>query len=289
MKLGIIEWSGLSRVALILGEELIDLTAHLGVQIDGMWKFLAMGDEARALAKRCQQRAEPRLSASSVKYCSPIQQVDKVLGVGMNYHSFVAAARRVGVPISTNRTWFLRPRSCVTGAYDDIWLPQDANDLDYEAELAVVIGRRCRHVAREEAHSVVGGFTIANDLTLRERVFKSIALGKSFDTHTPLGPWIVTADEIVDAHKLDIKTWVNGELRQNSNTTEMIADWCELIVEVSAVCTLNPGDIILTGTPDGCGAFQRPPMGLAVGDVIKVEIEGIGYIQNHVVAEPPLS
>jgi 2-keto-4-pentenoate hydratase/2-oxohepta-3-ene-1,7-dioic acid hydratase in catechol pathway len=286
MKLASIELNGLARVGVVLGEELVDLTAQLGVRVDDVAKFLAMGAEARALAEQCVKSATPRISMDSVKLRSPILEGDKILGVGMNYHSFVAAARRLGLALPRERIWFYRPRGCITGPYDDVWLPRNAIDLDYEVELAVIIGRRCRYVTSDEAPAVVGGFTVANDLTLRDRVLKSIVLGKSFDTHTPLGPWIVTPEEIGDLKNLVVRTWVNGALRQESTTAEMIADCYELIVEISSVCTLNPGDIILTGTPDGSGIFQRPPSSLAVGDVVKVEIERIGVIENRVVHEP---
>jgi 2-keto-4-pentenoate hydratase/2-oxohepta-3-ene-1,7-dioic acid hydratase in catechol pathway len=167
-------------------------------------------------------------------------------------------------------------------------LPRNADDLDYEVELAVVIGRRCRYVSSANAGSVIAGFTIANDLTLRKRVSKSLVLAKSFDTHTPLGPWLVTPEEIENPHSLAVRAWVNGELRQNSSTAEMIAGCYELVAEISSACTLNPGDIILTGTPNGCGIFERPPAGLAIGDVLRMEIEGIGMIENRVVDELPV-
>jgi 2-keto-4-pentenoate hydratase/2-oxohepta-3-ene-1,7-dioic acid hydratase in catechol pathway len=288
MKLASVESNGLSRVVLVLNEELIDLTAQLNVEWDDVSRFLAMGAEASALAERCTKKATPRLPMSSVKFRSPILRADKVLGVGMNYHSFVAAARRIGITVPTERLWFYRPRGCISGPYDDVWLPRNASDFDYEAELAVVIGRRCRHVNFTGAQAVVAGFTVANDLTLRERVLKSIVLGKSFDTHTPLGPWIVTPEEVSDPHNLAMRTWVNGELRQQSNTADMIATCYELIVEISSACTLNPGDIILTGTPDGSGMFHQPPLKLAASDVVRIEIEGIGVIENRVIEEPPI-
>jgi 2-keto-4-pentenoate hydratase/2-oxohepta-3-ene-1,7-dioic acid hydratase in catechol pathway len=251
--------------------------------------FLSMGTEAGALADRC-RRTAPRLPLSAVKLRSPVLRPDKILGVGMNYHSFVAAVQRIGVPLPTNnRIWFSRPTACIAGPYDDVWLPRDAHDFDYEAELAIVIGQRCRYVSLNDAPAVIAGFTVANDLTLRERVLKSLVLGKSFDTHTPLGPWIVTADELGDPHRLAVRSWVNGELRQQSNTSDMIASCYELVAEISAVCTLNPGDIILTGTPDGSGIFQSPPRALAAEDVVKVEIEGIGVIENRVLDEPEFS
>lgn len=289
MKLAIVESNGLSRVVLVLDEGLVDLTTRLNLESAELAKFLALGAEARALVNRCLQGPTRVLPASVASFRSPILQPDKVLGVGMNYHSFVAAARRIDMTVPSQRIWFQRPRGCITGPYADIWLPRDSNDFDYEGELAVIIGRSCRYVTKADAPAVIAGFTVANDLTLRERVLKSIVLGKSFDTHTPLGPWIVTPDEIGDPHDLAIRTWVNGELRQQSSTTDMIAGCYELIAEISSTCTLNPGDIILTGTPDGSGIFHRPPLSLAARDVVKIEIERIGAIENRVVDELPIA
>ena len=285
MKLACVEHNGLAKVALILGEELVDITAQLGVGAADILQFLGMGSEALLLAERCANAAFPRLTRDSVRFKAPVT-ADKVLGVGMNYHSFVATARRLGVAVPAERLWFYRARACITGPYDNIWLPRNATDLDYEGELAIVIGRRCRYVSAADAPVVVAGFTIANDLTLRRRAMESVVLGKSFDTHTPVGPCIGTPEEFRDPHNLEVRTWVNGELRQKSSTAEMIADCYELIAEISSACTLNPGDIILTGTPDGSGIFHRPPLALAAGDIVKVAIEGIGVIENRVIDEP---
>lgn len=286
MKLAMIEWEGLSRVALVLDAEVIDLTAQLGLKCNDVTKFLAMGAEACDAARRCQKRGTARLPLSTVRLRAPVLQAQRIFGVGMNYHSFVTAMRRHGMAVPEERVWFQRPRSCISGPYDDVWLPYNTSDFDYEGELAVVIGSRCRHVSRAHAPAVVAGFTIANDLTLREWARKSIVLGKSFDTHTPLGPWLVTREDIGDPHDLLMQTWVNGELRQRARTAEMITGCYELIAEISSACILYPGDIILTGTPDGCGIFRQPFRSLAAGDVVRIEIEGIGVIENRVIDEP---
>jgi 2-keto-4-pentenoate hydratase/2-oxohepta-3-ene-1,7-dioic acid hydratase in catechol pathway len=286
MKLANIKLNGGWRVALVVDDELVDLTAQLGEDVDDALKFLELGEEGRAIAEKLSKSAMPRLAMDSVRFGSPVLRADKVLGVGMNYHSFVAAARHIGMPIPPDPIWFLRPRGCISGPYDDIWLPRDANDLDYEVELAVIIGQRCRYVSSANAASVIAGFSVANDLTLRKRVSKSLVLAKSFDTHTPLGPWLVTPEEIENPHNLSVRAWVNGKLRQSSSTADMITGCYELVAEISSACTLNPGDIILTGTPDGCGVFEHPPTGLAAGALVKMEIEAIGVIENRIVHEP---
>jgi 2-keto-4-pentenoate hydratase/2-oxohepta-3-ene-1,7-dioic acid hydratase in catechol pathway len=160
--------------------------------------------------------------------------------------------------------------------------------LDYEGELAFVIGRRCRHVPKARAREVIAGYTVCNDVSVRDwqmRV-RTMTMGKSFDTHGPLGPWIVTSDELEDPHTLGLRTWVNGELRQDSNTKELIFDCFDLVEHLSTAFTLEPGDVISTGTPSGVGIAKKPPLLLVAGDVVKIEIEGIGTIENPVIDEP---
>ena len=282
MKLARIDTPDGTRAAVVTADGFIDLTTAIGLAPDDLPSLLAGGAEGRLAVERC-LRTAPRLRADSVRLRSPIARADKILGVGMNYRSFVAAVERLGIPLPRERIWFYRPSACIAGPSDDIVLPQGADDLEYEAELAVVIGRRGHGVTAAEAAGLIGGFTVANDVTLRQRVLRSLVFGKSCETHLPLGPWIVTADEIADPHDLAIRTWVNGELRQDARTSEMMASCSELIEEVSAYCTLNPGDIILTGTPVGSGVFQDPPRSLTAGDIVKIEIEGIGVIENRVI------
>jgi 2-keto-4-pentenoate hydratase/2-oxohepta-3-ene-1,7-dioic acid hydratase in catechol pathway len=176
----------------------------------------------------------------------------------------------------------------VTGPYDEVHRPRVSDQLDYEGELGFVIGRRCRHVSREDAPGVIAGYLAVDDVSVRDWQVRTPqwTLGKSFDTHGPIGPWIVTADELGDPHALDIRTWVNGELRQSSNTANLIYDSYALVEVLSTVCTLEPGDIVATGTPGGVGMLMDPPQLLRAGDVVRVEIEGIGAIENRVVDEP---
>jgi 2-keto-4-pentenoate hydratase/2-oxohepta-3-ene-1,7-dioic acid hydratase in catechol pathway len=178
--------------------------------------------------------------------------------------------------------------SCVNGPFDPIVRPAVSEQLDYEGELGIVIGRRCRNVARAEAPSVIGGYLIANDVTVRDwqRKTPQWTLGKSFDTHGPIGPWVVTADELGDPHGLDFRTYVNGELRQESNTSRLIHDCYDLVAAICAACTLEPGDIIASGTASGVAAARTPPPWLVAGDVVRVEFDGIGFIENHVIEEP---
>jgi ureidoglycolate lyase len=159
--------------------------------------------------------------------------------------------------------------------------------VDYEAELVVVIGRRCRHVAKERAHEVVFGYCAGNDVSARDWQFHTAQwmLGKSFDTHAPFGPWIVTADEIGDPHALGIRCFVNGEKRQDSNTSNLVFNVFDQIALLSQAVTLEPGDVIFTGTPGGVGMAMKPPRYLKAGDLVRVEIDKIGAIEGRMVAE----
>ena len=174
------------------------------------------------------------------------------------------------------------------GPGEAIHRPRVSKKLDYECELAVVIGKRCRHIPKDRAHEVIAGYTIANDVSVRDWQFRSPTwtLGKSFDTHGPLGPWIVTADEIGDPQNLDLKTWIDGDLRQSSNTSHMIFSCYEMIEYLSTVMTLEPGDVIATGTPAGVGVKMEPRGYMKPGQTVKIEIENIGILSNPVIEEP---
>ena len=211
----------------------------------------------------------------------------KFLGIGLNYADHIAES---GMEAPEFPVFFNKQSTCVVGPGDDVHMPRVSSLLDYEGELAIVIGQRCRHVSEEHAAEVIAGYTITNDLSVRDWQLRTptMTLGKSFDTHGPLGPWVVTADELGDPHSLSIKTWVNDELRQDGNTSEMIYDCFQQVAHLSEAFTLEPGDVIATGTPAGIGAVRQPfPEGLLkVGDVVRVEIEGIGTLENTVVEEP---
>jgi 2-keto-4-pentenoate hydratase/2-oxohepta-3-ene-1,7-dioic acid hydratase in catechol pathway len=183
---------------------------------------------------------------------------------------------------------FNKQVTCVTGPFDTIEVPAVAPDwVDYEGELGVVIGRRCRNVPVERAHEVVAGYLIVNDVSVRDwqRATPTMTMGKSWDTHGPIGPWLVTADELTDPHSLAIRTYVDGELRQDGNTKQMINDCWELIAHISTAFTLLPGTVIATGTPEGVGFVMDPPRCLSAGAVVRIEIDAIGAIENRVVAQ----
>lgn len=222
---------------------------------------------------------------SGVVLQAPVPDPQKYLAIGMNYKAHAEEARAAGIPVPTNQLWFNKQVSCLSGPFDDIVMPAVSDQLDYEIELGVVIGSRCRNVAAADARNVVAGYLVANDVSVRDWLAQrspTFTLGKSFDTHGPTGPWLTTDDEITDPHDLRMRLTVNGQERQNASTSDMIHDIWTQIEELSTVMTLMPGDILATGTPSGIGAPTAS--WLRVGDVVRAEIEGLGTIENRVVA-----
>jgi 2-keto-4-pentenoate hydratase/2-oxohepta-3-ene-1,7-dioic acid hydratase in catechol pathway len=250
-------------------------------------EILEVGKPALAQFHSVQDQPGARLALSSVRLLAPLPNPEKFLGIGMNYRDHAAEASKAGLETPTYQLWFNKQVSCITGPFDDVVKPHVSEQMDYEAELGVVIGRRCRHVKVEDARSVIGGYTIVNDVSARDWQKRSptLTLGKSFDTHGPTGPWLVLDDEIDDPHALNIRMFVNGEQRQHANSGSMIHNIFEQIAYLSNVMTLKPGDILATGTPSGVGAALKPPQFLSPGDVMRVEIDGLGHIENRVCAE----
>jgi 2-keto-4-pentenoate hydratase/2-oxohepta-3-ene-1,7-dioic acid hydratase in catechol pathway len=226
-----------------------------------------------------------RIPLSDVQLEAPIARPPKFLAVGLNYADHVAES---GLDTPEYPTIFNKQSTCVTGPTDPVHVPKASHVLDYEGELGFVIGRRGRHVSRDDAADYIAGYVVVNDATVRDWQFRTPTwtLGKSFDTHGPIGPWIVTTDELPNPHQLALRTYVNDELRQESNTKELIFDCFFLVEYLSTAFTLEPGDIIATGTPSGIGVVRKPPQILKAGDVVRVEIDGIGQIENPVIDEP---
>jgi 2-keto-4-pentenoate hydratase/2-oxohepta-3-ene-1,7-dioic acid hydratase in catechol pathway len=231
-------------------------------------------------------RQAPEHALADVRLLAPARP-RKFLAIGLNYADHIAEASMEAPQFPV---FFNKQVTCVVGPDDDVHMPRVSNLLDYEGELAIVIGARCRHVPVERADEVIAGYTIANDVSVRDWQVRTptMTMGKSFDTHGPLGPWIVTPDELGDPHDLTIKTYVDDELRQDGSTREMIFDCFQQVAHLSEAFTLEPGDVIATGTPAGIGAFRQPfPEGLLkVGEVVRVEIDGIGELRNTIIEEP---
>jgi 2-keto-4-pentenoate hydratase/2-oxohepta-3-ene-1,7-dioic acid hydratase in catechol pathway len=232
------------------------------------------------------ERSNGGVALSDVRLLAPIERPSMYLGIGMNYENHAKEAERLGVPRPSRQLWFNKQTVCLSGPFDDID-PGVTEKLDYEVELGVVIGRAAKGVTEERARDHVFGYFVANDVSARDWQFHSqtFTIGKSFDTYGPIGPWIVTADEIDDPHKLGIRCFVNGEKRQESNTSDLIYSIWQQIAYLSTAFTLQPGDLLSTGTPEGVGIGMKPPTFLQPGDVVRCEIDRIGGIENKVV--PP--
>ncbi len=209
----------------------------------------------------------------------------KFLGLGMNYRRHAEEAKRLGIAVPDNQVWFNKQTSCVNGPYDDVSTGV-TEKLDYEVELGVVIGKAAKSVKAADATDYIFGYLVVNDVSARDWQLHSstFTMGKSFDTHGPIGPWIVTRDEIPNPQSLDIRCIVNGALRQQSNTDQFIHSIGEQVEYLSTAFTLEPGDILSTGTPEGVGVAMQPPVFLQEGDVVRCEIDGIGAIENRIIA-----
>ena len=255
---------------------------------DGMIRFLLSGEASLNELRHKFDEPSNLLPHEVIQLLAPISKPNKFFGVSLNYADHV---EETGLDKPEYPTFFNKQNSCVIGPNAAIHRPKVSEKLDYEGELGIVIGKRCRHVSREQAASVIAGYTIVNDVSVRDWQMRSHTwtLGKSFDTHGPIGPWIVTPDEIGDPQNLSIKTWVNDELRQNFNTENMVFDCYYLIEYLSQVMTLEPGDIIATGTGSGVGVKMKPRGYMKPGDEVKIEIEKIGELRNPIVEEPDSS
>jgi 2-keto-4-pentenoate hydratase/2-oxohepta-3-ene-1,7-dioic acid hydratase in catechol pathway len=285
MKLATFTHGGATRIGVVVEDSIVDLAAAASDLPREMAAFLAAGPRALERAASAARNSANRIALASVKLEAPIARPPEFLAIGLNYADHVEESRmkRPEFPM-----FFNKQSSCVTGPDDPIHLPRASSALDYEGELGFVIGRRCRHVPRARAHEVIAGYVIVNDVSVRDwqRRSPTMTLGKSFDTHGPVGPWIVTPDEIGDPHKLDLRTFVNGEQRQHSNTKNLIFDCFAQVETLTTVFTLMPGTIVSTGTPGGVAAAMNPPKWLKVGDTVRIEIEKIGRLENRVIEEP---
>jgi 2-keto-4-pentenoate hydratase/2-oxohepta-3-ene-1,7-dioic acid hydratase in catechol pathway len=284
MKLATFTHANRRRIGVVTDAGVVDLAQAAPELPTTLLGLLEAGPTALLAAHRAAETGTP-IPLADVRLEAPISRPPKFLAIGQNYADHV---RESGIDTPAHPTVFNKQSTCVIGPGDAIHLPRVSSALDYESELGIVIGRRCRHVSRDDAADVIAGYLVVNDATVRDWQLRvpTWTMGKSFDTHGPIGPWIVTADEIGDPHQLRLRTFVNGELRQDSNTKELIFDCFALIEHLSTAFTLEPGDVIATGTPSGVGIARKPPALLKAGDVVRIEIEGIGSLENPVIDEP---
>lgn len=285
MKLATFTADGATRIGLASESGIIDLRAAAPELAEEMSAFLGQGPEARSRARSIAASGAPSVEPALLQLHAPVLRPPKILGIGLNYKDHIQETGRTApeVPVVFNKQ-----STSVTGTGTPVYRPQESYRLDYEGELAFVIGERCRRVPKRRAPEVIAGYTVCNDVSVRDwqRRSPTMTMGKSWDTHCPLGPWIVTGDEIGDPHDLNIETRINGEVRQASNTRHLLFDCYELVEHLSTVFTLEPGDVVTTGTPGGVAAAMDPPRWLEPGDEIRITIEKIGTLENTVVDEP---
>lgn len=253
-----------------------------------MLGFLEDGEQALDRARDLFETSKTFIESRDVKILKPILRPPKIIAIGLNYADHLAEIRASGREMETPEVpmIFNKQSLSANGPYDDIHKPFVSDKLDYEGELTIVIGKKCRHVSKDNAKEVIAGYTIGNDISVRDWQLRvpTFTIGKSFDTHCPFGPSIVTKDDITDPHKLDLVTEVNGEIRQKSNTKHLIFNCYDIVEHLSTAFTLEPGDLILTGTPSGVGVVDN--LFLKHGDTVKVSISEIGFIENKIVNEP---
>ncbi len=273
-----------TRIGAVVDDSIIDSLGNSALP-QTMLEFLQAGESALSAMQQAITVGERRIPLAEVTLLAPIPRPGKFLGIGLNYAEHI---NETGRDKPEHPLFFTKQSTCVIGPNASIHIPKVSDKVDYEGELGIVIGQRCRHVSIADAPSVIAGYTIVNDVTVRDWQNRSPTwtLGKSFDTHGPMGPWIVTSDEISDPHNLSLKTWVDDELRQNANTQQMLFDCYAIIAYLTQAFTLEPGDVISTGTPSGVGVKMQPRGYLRAGQTVRIQISGIGELVNTVVPEP---
>jgi 2-keto-4-pentenoate hydratase/2-oxohepta-3-ene-1,7-dioic acid hydratase in catechol pathway len=285
MRLATIPTAQGPRAAVLKGSHLIELHATDASLPKSVRELLEGGPEAlRRAAQAAEKPGAVRHEESRVQLLAPIPDPRKIICIGLNYRDHAAES---GAPIPPEPILFSKYATALIGHEDKIVLPPVSSEVDYEAELVIVIGKRGRNVAADKAMDHVAGYTIGHDVSARDwqlkKEGKQWMVGKTFDTFAPAGPYLVTADEVPDPHALPIRLRLNGKTMQDSNTKQMIFGVGALLAYLSQVFTLEPGDLIFTGTPPGVGFARKPPVFLKPGDVVEVEIEGLGVLRNTAV------
>ena len=280
MKLVTFSAGGTARVGIVVGDGIVDVSRHVPAAPTDMIEMIARWAEWEPKLKAL-AAASADVSLSAAKLAAPVLQPKKIFAIGLNYADHCAES---GLEIPKDQVWFSKAVTSVNGPYDAVELPAVSTHLDHECEMVAVIGKRCRNVPRERAPEVVFGYCAGNDVSVRDWQLRTTqwTIGKSFDTHGPIGPWITTADEVGDPHTLGIRCLVNGEQRQKSNTRHLVFNVYAQIEYLSKAVTLEPGDLIFTGTCGGVGLAHKPPRWLKEGDLVRVEIDKLGAIENRV-------
>jgi 2-keto-4-pentenoate hydratase/2-oxohepta-3-ene-1,7-dioic acid hydratase in catechol pathway len=277
MKLATYDDGGI-KTGIVVGDMIIE-TGFDGTMID----LIARWDEVRPQIEARAGSGEGKPLAS-VKLCAPVLKPAKIWAIGLNYADHIEESK---VASPERQVWFTKAQTSINGPTEPILIAKGTFTADYEVELVAVIGKPGKHIPADRAHEHVFGYCVGNDVTERmwQHATPQWSLGKSFDTHAPIGPWITTADEVGDPHALDLRCSVNGDVRQNSNTKHLVFNIWDQIAHLSTGITLEPGDLIFTGTPGGIGAAMDPRQFLKAGDVVRCEIEKLGAIEGVMAAE----
>jgi len=283
MKLATFEIEGQERVGVVSGDAIVDLAQAAPALPRDMIALIAAWPSVESDLSRI-DTAKPHFKITDVRLKAPVPRPQKILAIGLNYADHIEES---GQQKPERQIWFSKLPNAVNGPYDPIQMPKASSAIDYEAEFVAIIGKRCRHVSKADAPGVIFGYAAGNDVSVRDWQFHTAQwiLGKSFDTHAPFGPWIVTPDEVGDPHTLGIRCFVNGEKRQDSNTGNLVFNVFDQIALLSEAMTLEPGDVIFTGTPGGVGFAAKPPNFLKAGDLVRVEIDRIGALEARMVPE----
>ncbi len=286
MKLCTFRALGEPRLGASTARGIVDLrAADPGLSAPSLAEFLALGEAALAPARETAERAsgEHVFARENVVLLPPIPSPQKIICIGLNYRDHAA---EVKMELPQFVTVFAKWPNTLIGDGAPIVIPPESHRVDYEAELAFVIGRRAHRVAEADAYEHVAGYTCFNDVSVRDYQMRTSqwTLGKVFDTHGPCGPYLVTRDEVPDPHALRIRCSIDGEVLQDSSTSQLVFGIPRLVAELSAVMTLEPGDIVATGTPAGVGTSRTPKRWIRPGERVRVEIEGIGVLENPAVA-----
>lgn len=295
---------GKAEVGVLINNEILSISNFLSQKFEGNFNhFLNSWDIIQEELNDFIKTNSKTINFKNTQLLPPVSNPEKFLAIGMNYKRHRAEAIDAGIKPPRNQMWFTKQNSCINSPFGNVIKPDSTMMLDYEVELAFIVKKKCKNIKASDAKEFIFGFLICNDFSMRdwqlhnmpERI--ELMIAKSHDSHGPIGPWIVTCDEISDPHNLNIKCYVNGELKQSSNTSDMIWNCYEQLEYLSSAMTLNPGDIVTTGTPPGSGFSPRGSEGksdksrkgnffLEENDVVKCEIDSIGYIENKIVVNP---
>ena len=278
MKLATYTADGQTRTGIVVGDTIV-ASGVPGTMIDLIRQWAALKPQLEAKAQ-----AGGGVPLTSVKLEAPVQRPGKIFAIGLNYADHIAESNMAA---PERQVWFTKAQTSINAPYDLIEIARGTATADYEVELVAIIGTGGKHLSAADAPAAVFGYCVGNDVTERmwQHATPQWSLGKSFDTHAPIGPWIVTADELGDPHSLGLRCMVNGEQRQNSNTSHLVFNIWQQVEHLSVGMTLEPGDVLFTGTPGGIGAAMDPRQFLQAGDVVRCEIDQLGHIEGTMVAE----